>query len=184
MRLIITNEIEETKILWVLWILIVAFIVSSIVVIVLCIKKEKEKNVIREIADPFEDSKTEMYSTERLSYNYGGGTTVQLFNEIRKVKLTLTDVNMPARRYTAYLNNRIIIGRSAAKADICIDYDPFISGTHCAIEMRNGRFYLIDLQSSNKTYMNNNQVLSEVEISSGCIISMGRVSLRVEMSIV
>ena len=62
MRLIITNEIEETKILWVLWIIIVAFIVSSIGVIVLCIKKEKEKNVIREIADPFEDSKTEMYS--------------------------------------------------------------------------------------------------------------------------
>ena len=178
------NEIEETRILWVIWILIAAFIVSSIVVIVICIKKEKEKKVIREIADPFEDSKTEMYSTERMGYDYNRGSTVQLFNEVRKVKLTLTDVNMPARRYTAYLDNRIIIGRSAAKANICIDYDPFISGTHCAIEMRNGRFYLIDLQSSNKTYMNNNQVLSEVEISSGCIISLGRVSLHVEMSIV
>ena len=91
---------------------------------------------------------------------------------------------MPARRYTAYIDRRIIIGRSAEKANICIDYDPFISSTHCAIEMRNGRFYLIDLQSSNKTYVNNKQVLSEVEINSGCIISIGRVSLHVEMSIV
>ena len=186
-------RVEETKILVglnigrivLLVILTIAIIASIVVLIVLLIKRNKEKNVIRQVADPFEEFKTEMYSPGGASYNYGnGGTTVQLFNEIRKVKLTLTDVNMPAKRYTAFINNKIVIGRSATKADICIDYDPFISGTHCAIEMRNGRFYLIDLQSSNKTYMNNKQVLSEVEISSGCIISMGRVSLRVEMSIV
>ena len=177
--------IEETKIvIIILCIPIAAIVAFAIAMIILYIKKKKEENVIREIADPFENTKTEMFSVERSVYNYDRGTTVQLFNEVRKAKLTLTDVNMPARRYTAYMNKRIIIGRSAAKADICIDYDPFISSTHCAIEMRNGRIYLMDLKSSNKTYVNNNLVISEVEISSGCIIKMGRVSMHVEVSIV
>lgn len=164
-------------------ILAVAIVVAIVVLIVLLVKKKKEENAIKEIANPFDDVKTEMYPTQKLEYDYDRGATVQLFSEIRKIKITLTDVNMPSRRYTAHMSKRIVIGRAASKADICIDYDPFISGAHCAIEMRNGRFFLIDLQSSNKTYMNNKQVLSEVEISSGCIIQMGRVSMRVEMSI-
>lgn len=168
--------------IWGILVVVIASVVA--VVIASVIKKKKEDNVIREVTDPFEDSRTEMISVERPAYNYDRGTTVQLFNEVRKVKLTLTDVNAPARRYTAYMNKRIVIGRSAAKADICIDYDPFISSTHCAIEMRNGRIYLMDLQSSNKTYVNNNQVISEVEISSGCMIQIGHVCLHVEVSIV
>lgn len=159
-------------------------IVIIAVVTALIIKKKKEENAIKEITNPVEDVKTEMILEKSHGYDYERGTTVQLFNQPRKVKLTLTDINMQGKRYTAYMDKRIIIGRNASKADICIDYDPFISGTHCAIEMRNGRFYLIDLQSSNKTFMNNNQVWSEVEISSGCIIGMGRVSLHVEMSVV
>ena len=159
--------IEEIKIVGVfLGILAAGIVILAVVLLVLAIKKKKEDNVIREIADPFENTKTEMFSVERPIYDYDRGTTVQLFNQQpRKVKLILTDINMPARRYTAYIDRRIIIGRSAEKANICIDYDPFISSTHCAIEMRNGRFYLIDLQSSNKTYVNNKQVLSEVEIN-------------------
>lgn len=162
----------------------VIIVVVIIIAVVTLLKKKKEKNIIKEIVNPVEDAKTEMILEKRQGYDYERGTTVQLFNQPRKVKLTLTDINMQGKRYTAYMDKRIIIGRNSSKADICIDYDPFISGTHCAIEMRNGRFYLIDLQSSNKTFMNNNQVWSEVEISSGCIISMGRVSLHVEMSVV
>ena len=74
-----------------------------------------------------------------------------------------------------------MIGRLAAQCDICIDYDRSVSSRHCAIEKRGERFFLIDLQSSNGTFLNESKVLSEVEIYSGSIIKMGRVEMRVEM---
>ena len=134
--------------------------------------------------------KKDKYTTKDAFYLIGATVLIGLFfnllmllfNGNKKVKVTLTDINMPARSYTTYIERRIVIGRSAANTDICIDYDQSVSGKHCAIEMRNDKFYLIDLQSSNKTYLNESQVLSEVEISSGSVIKMGRVRMRVEMS--
>ena len=102
--------------------------------------------------------------------------------KIKKVKIILTDINNPSKSFAACIEHKIVVGRTAAVTDICIDYDKSVSGRHCAIEKRNNKFYLVDLGSSNKTYLNENLVLSEVEISSGSIIRMGRVKMRVEMS--
>ena len=137
-----------------------------------------------EIKDPFKHDPVVSDKTEMVEDNprIDSGETVLLFDGDKKVKRTLTDINTPARSFSTYIDKKIVIGRSAGSTDICIDYDQSVSGKHCAIEMRNNRFYLIDLQSSNKTYLNENQVLSEVEISSGSVIKMGRVRMRVEMS--
>ena len=164
-------------------IVLVVGIVSAIL-ISRVLKKKKIDKEISEVTDPFKDIPVEADVTEMVSDNYvsDGEGTVMLFNGNKKVRITLTDINMPARSYTTYIERRIVIGRSATNTDICIDYDQSVSGKHCAIEMRNDKFYLIDLQSSNKTYLNESQVLSEVELSSGSVIKMGRVRMRVEMS--
>ena len=88
----------------------------------------------------------------------------------------------PARSFSRRIDNRIVIGRSRARTDICIDYDNSVSGQHCAIELRGNQFYLIDLQSSNGTYVEGNRVLSDIEIRSGCVIRLGNIHLSVEIS--
>lgn len=167
-----------------LFVSVIAIMVTIIILVVRFIKKKKQEKEIVEIADPFKNELTETFPTEVVNDNprSGGEGTVLLFDEIKKVKITLTDIDTPARSFTTDINGRIVIGRSASSTDICIDYDQSVSRKHCAIEMRNDKFYLIDLQSGNKTYLNENQVLSEIEISSGSVIKMGRVRMRVEMS--
>lgn len=167
-----------------LFVSVIAIIVTVIILLVRFLKKRKQEKDIVETEDPLVDDLSDNIHTEIVN-DYSGNTgegTVLLFDGIKKVKITLTDINTPARSFTTFIERKIVIGRSAANTDICIDYDQSVSGKHCAIEMRNDRFYLIDLQSSNKTYLNEIQVLSEVEISSGSIIRMGRVRMRVEMS--
>lgn len=168
----------------------VLIIVSIIVAITLIIfgarfmKKKQQEKEIKVISDPFVNDGTEISQTELVGIypKKEGDGTILLFDGMKKVKITLTDLNTPARSFSTYIDKRIVIGRSASSTDVCIDYDQSVSGKHCAIEMRNDRCYLIDLQSSNKTYLNENLVLSEVEISSGSILKMGRVRMRVEMS--
>lgn len=167
-----------------LFIAVIAIITVVIVLVIRYIKKKLEEDKFKKIEDPFKHDPVVSDKTEMVEDNprIDSGETVLLFDGDKKVKITLTDINTPARSFTTYIDKKIVIGRSAGSTDICIDYDQSVSGKHCAIEMRNNRFYLIDLQSSNKTYLNENQVLSEVEISSGSVIKMGRVRMRVEMS--
>ena len=168
----------------ILFVTVIVVVIVVSVLVVKFIKKKQQEIEFKEVSDPFINNLVESVPTEMVidSPRSSGEGTVLLFDGIKKVKITLTDINTPARSFATYIDNRIVIGRSATSTDICIDYDQSVSGKHCAIEMRNDRFYLIDLQSSNKTYLNENQVLSEVEISSGSIIKMGRVRMRVEMS--
>ena len=162
--------------------------IALLVFIAFCImyflKKKKQDKEITTISNPYEAKKVESFETELVDVpvKREENGTMLLFDDVNKVKITLTDVNAPAKSFSVYIDRRIVIGRAAIGTDICIDYEPSVSGKHCAIEMRNNRFYLIDLQSSNKTYLNERQVLSEIEINSGNIIKMGRVKMRVEMS--
>lgn len=168
----------------VVFVFVIAVITGIIILIVRIVKKKKEQNKVTEIDTLFpvvEDTGT----TEFLGGASGSdGETVLILDDSNKrhYVVTLTDINMPAHSFSKSISRRIVIGRSQTNTDICIDYDKSISSKHCAIERRGDRFYLLDLQSSNGTYLNDNKVLSEVEIYSGCIIKLGRVQLRVEMS--
>ena len=62
-----------------------------------------------------------------------------------------------------------------------IDYDKSVSGKHCQIREQNGKFYVRDLNSSNGTKVNDSFVLSDVEIYSGCRLTIGRLVMKVEI---
>ena len=47
--------------------------------------------------------------------------------------------------------------------------------------MRDGKFYIRDLQSANGTYVNGSKILAETEIYSGNILKLGRLELRFEV---
>lgn len=94
--------------------------------------------------------------------------------------ITLTDRMDPSKQFMKPLHHPIIIGRSSS-ADIMIKYDKSISGKHCLIKEENGRFFIQDMGSANKTKLNGEVILSETELSSGDVITLGRVEMMVRM---
>ena len=114
--------------------------------------------------------------------NANSDSTQMLWNgEMKTHQLVLIDENNPGRTLQTPIRGAIIVGRKPGESNLIIDYDKSISGKHCQITEKDGKFYLKDLQSSNGTFMNETRLLSEVEIHSGCKIRLGRVVLRVEI---
>ena len=72
------------------------------------------------------------------------------------------------------ISEDIIIGRSR-KCDLSLD-DSFLSDKHAKVLVAEDCFYLEDLDSTNGTYLNNEQVTGDpIELRNGDNISMGRV---------
>lgn len=134
------------------------------------------KNLDQNISDP--EVKTEMIHTFRSNDD---GHTYMIWNEGETYHVVLTDVNSPMKSFQVPFNQSLIIGRKRDQCDIILDYDKSVSGKHCQIDARDGKFYICDLQSANGTYVNGSKVLSETELFSGNIIKMGRLQMRFEV---
>ena len=164
-------------------VLVIAVITIVVISIIYMVKKNRMNEIV-EVEDPFGELEPEENNTVMLSSDYSrepSGNTVYIFDQPRQYVVRLTDINVPSRSFQKPIQHQLVIGRSPTKTDICIDYDPSISGRHCMIELSGNKFYLVDLQASNGTYLNGNRVLSKVELVSGGIIKMGRVQMRVEI---
>lgn len=59
--------------------------------------------------------------------------------------------------------------------------DAFISSDHAAITLRNGRWWLEDRGSSNGTQLNGYRIAEAVILSTGDIVTVGQVQLRIEL---
>ena len=101
--------------------------------------------------------------------------------EARECTLYLTDLKNPGQTFQIPLTDSIIIGRNANEADLVIDYDRSVSGRHCQIFERNGKFYVEDLQSSNGSLLNGIRLTDEMEIYSGSILTLGRLEIKVQI---
>lgn len=125
------------------------------------------------------------HSTEILKTSEPNGSdrTVLLWNngESHSYQMTLTDIHAVAHSFQAPLRGAVIIGRKQGMCNLIIDYDMSVSGRHCEIRERNGKFYISDLQSSNGTYVNNLRISSETEIISGSLIRMGKLEFRFDV---
>ncbi len=91
---------------------------------------------------------------------------------------TDTAKNVPTSATLLYLRKderitidkpEFIIGREKKKVDYCIINNVSVSRTHLKITMRNGKYYITDLNSSNFTYLNNTRLhpYQEKEIHKG-----------------
>ena len=99
----------------------------------------------------------------------------------RRYLLVLKDIQCPGRIFKYPLDDKVVIGRNTDKVNIAIDYNLTVSGQHCEIYARSSRFYIRDLNSSNKTCLNGNEIKTETELFSGSIIKVGEVEFSVEM---
>lgn len=108
--------------------------------------------------------------------------TRMLFGEYNTYEVRLTDQSNPAKFFSFPVNDSVIIGRNSQNCNVVIDYDESVSGRHCELESRNGRFFIRDLRSLNGTRVNGIKVLSETEIFSGNILRLGQVEMKVGWS--
>lgn len=182
---------SNTSFIIILLIVIAVIIVVVIACVILIIRNKKNKPVEFETVDDNilsglehnirnTDEKTEMIGSFAHK-NSDDGSTVMIWNQQTTYQVVLTDVSSPARSYRVPLSQSIVIGRRKESCDIALDYEKSVSGTHCEISVRGGKFYIKDLQSSNGTYVNGSKVLTESEIFSGNVLKFGRLEMRFEV---
>lgn len=113
----------------------------------------------------------------------GTATTTGLFGG-RKVAtgrgaITLVVVEPRTRRGDAFtLSDAIAIGRDSDN-DVCVPDDTFMSGHHARLEVRPEGPWLIDLASTNGTFVNGQRVHADRSLHRGDRIQTGSTVLEV-----
>lgn len=165
---------------------VLAAVVIIIVLIVLKKKRKKaqfepiDDNILQELERGFEpsDERTELVQT---NVPNDDERTYMIWNNRNTYHVVLTDIHSMAKTFQVPLERSVTIGRRQGMCDIVLDYEKSVSGKHCEISVRDGKFYLKDLQSANGTYVNGSKVLSETEIFSGNVIKLGRLEMKFEV---
>ncbi len=78
-------------------------------------------------------------------------------------------------RFTIHEGGKLIIGRSP-DADVVID-NTAVSRHHSSLELRDGRHYIADLNSTNGTTVNGKKITSKVPVSEKDVIYIGKFCL-------
>ncbi|MEQ8168510.1 MAG: FHA domain-containing protein [Candidatus Eremiobacterota bacterium] len=78
---------------------------------------------------------------------------------------------------TGYILDKTVtkIGRAPGN-DLYIDYDPQVSSRHAVITLENKRYFVEDLGSTNKTYVNGMKIDVKTELNSGDEIKIGNMT--------
>lgn len=84
--------------------------------------------------------------------------------------------NLQAFRY--YIGETMTIGRNSSN-HLIID-DGFVSYEHACISQYKAGYWLTDLNSTNRTYLNGQLITDEVALHHGDIIKIGTVTLKFE----
>lgn len=75
------------------------------------------------------------------------------------------------------VRKQLVFGRSNGQGIYLVD-DKAASRTHCMLTVKNRRFFLTDLNSSNHTFLNGRQINSETEVFSGDELRVGNTRLE------
>lgn len=193
------NNLEEVPVFnWSLIIIIILVVVLLIVMIVLIIilvknNKEKKQANLQNIPQStnyqnqfVNNVSTELYNNmnNTTAPNQKGSNATTVLNQNNQQGTTV--LNAGATQITAYIirkkNNEsniingpeFIIGKDMSMVDYCISGNESISRRHVKIIKRGINYLLIDLKSTNNTYINSEQLVPEKEyiLSSGDTIKL------------
>lgn len=96
--------------------------------------------------------------------------------------VVLKDKNEPDKIFRYPLMDRVVIGRKNEPGiNIVLNYDSSVSGRHCEITISGDHFYVEDLHSSNKTYLNGEIVEGRMEFQPGSSLKIGRLEMVVDI---
>lgn len=174
----------QTNLLLIGTVAIVTIIIAIIVILICSISKRKQKisknnNMeipmpVLDIDDTNNDERTEFCSSHS-----DGGTQILVKNVGTVNTVTLICVNNQYNRFEVATDSPVIVGRNSNYCNIVIDTDKSVSGKHCKIYGRDSEVYIEDLNSTNHTYVNGEQIHSAVRVHSGDILKFGRVQYEI-----
>lgn len=78
------------------------------------------------------------------------------------------------------MEEQILIGRNEQKCDVALIDDESVSGVHCKIYMNAGNMCIVDMESTNGTYLNGIPVSEEVMLEQDDIVLIGSVEHRIK----
>ncbi len=120
------------------------------------------------------------------SYPVGYDTYTDIDDDIEDQTMILEEEDMPEETLVAYLKGSdgtiveiskdyFVIGRNSKESDFAVR-DSSMSRKHAAIIRIDNEFYIEDLNSTNKTYLDNEQILPNVRklLSDGSVIFVSR----------
>jgi pSer/pThr/pTyr-binding forkhead associated (FHA) protein len=96
--------------------------------------------------------------------------------------LKLVDKDNNGRAFERIVTDALIIGRKRELSDIVIDYDKTVSSRQCKVYVKCDELYVADLKGTNCTYLNGKPVKEDMPLSSGDVLGLGRVNLRVTIT--
>lgn len=182
--------IAETKSVPVLPLLIgggILLAVSAGGAVFFLLRKRKKENhfvpVASEAVRGREDGAGEdSYHTQLVGTGSSNGNegTVLLWGKNTAHRLILEDVNNPIKRFEVSLNSPVLVGYSN-ECQICLNYEPTVSRSHCQIYGENGKFYVKNLSQTNYTFLDGKKVVGTAEIYTGCVLLLGNLKMRVEI---
>lgn len=96
--------------------------------------------------------------------------------------LTITIINGPKKGEAHFIgeNSSLLLGRDAT-VDIKIEQDSRISRKHAIVALKENIAYVLDLHSTNGTYVNNEKIDGKVTLKDGDTIRMGKIQLKVSL---
>lgn len=142
-------------------------------------KRDEPPELVPDIA-PADDGETVIVSYSDDSGNPRQSVLPQSAGNTPTYRLVLTDTSDPSRSFQCELRGSAKIGLLPDN-DIVIGDDRSVSKHHCKITDKSGRFFIVDVGSTNGTYLNGNLLMAEKEITSGCILKMGRSVMSVKI---
>ncbi len=180
---IVEESIPEEKespgvLVYALIALAVVVAIAIILLVVISIrnknKKDDEKNKWNYLADSDDDDddKTVLIGKD----TDGDDHTLMLWDRSDNTPhsyIILTALDNSSRVFRVPIINSIIIGRKKP-ADIVLDYDRAVSSKHCMITKRGNQYYVKDMESANKTFYNDEEVINETLIEDGGILELGK----------
>lgn len=122
-----------------------------------------------------EDKLVQQQNTQIVSATSYSEESVPVILNFYKVSATQKEEN---KRFV--LDGYLTIGRNTGYHNWTIDDDLTVSGNHCKIYPRNKELYILDLNSTNGTYVNGQRVRGEMKLSNHDKIGIGQSEYRIE----
>lgn len=163
----------------------IAIVIALVVLVIVNLRKKKgkEKKKQSDALPPIEDIGTTIIGSAIEDEMEDEGATVFLDSRDRADDIiVLRDSNDSSKIFRYPISDKIVIGRKYQEGvNIVLNYESTVSAKHCEICKRGDRFYVKDLHSSNKTFLNGRQIDDYTEFTSGSSLQMGNLKMTVEI---
>jgi len=150
-----------------------------ILILVLIIFKRKKPDHKKEGLITIEENTSRITSILEESLNEKTEVLGSVSNS-KNYEVTINDCLKNLTIYKGFLSKELVIGRNSKISDVTIKEDVSISQQHFKIYEKEGKIFIVDLNSANGTFINGVVLKGEISIESNSIIKVGRTKLKIE----